>query len=953
MKIKYLFLIIFLAGCVHSNIFKTGRSPAAASKNGVLGTVTEDEAMVFPKVGGSVLLKFVVLADEKGQWNKITFIDPRVFAFHYEYLATLPEFKGYTFKQVEAVSLKPQGRKALLGILSSEMGMREGHWDNKTTYSLTTEEVPDLAVIKTIERSLVRWIKKNTSDTGDLLEIYEELFFKPGPNQEQEVAGRLSDFKKANIDVKFADALEAGTVFTEGWGVGRVALLETAADVEKAIQNSQLGSDVVLVVGSDLRELPPVAAVISAVPLTEASHLVLLAQMYGIPLAYEKDAMKHRRASYGKWAFVQATGESLEFYDGLSSQEVEILRRSRTQNSLQAAVDWTTNQILEVASIQSNQVAAYGGKATQFGLIRRTIPGNTRAKAMGIPVSYYRQFLQTSIVSDGKTLAKALAETLGTLTVQASYMQVDAKMKEVRALMKSATLDPKLVQNIRAELAKNFPGDKVRLKLRSSSNVEDGAEFNGAGLYESEGVCLSGCDKDDFTKGLVKVWSSLYTTRGYWARQRFGVDEGKVGMGLLVHPPYKGEIANGVVRFKMSDEGPVVEILGVPGEELSVTNAEQGGVNERVVVEKQHDGGLYISTYRPLKNTPAGRMLMHTNHYTSLAELMTKLHQAWPHKILNYEIESEWKLVNENNQERIDIKQVRMVPQVKKIKIGSGKYRMLTDNTWSFEGGWGSSAREMPWRVEKLNLAVAPFTDKEFNGKKLVIKNASIQFLGKSYPLSVGVQKFEKEGDYGGNLRIDLSNPNLPLLQLKIYMSKEANSFMTYHSPYIRLSMSMQEPGNRGSVWDTDLSEFSDGRVFSSLEEKPRSFKFKKEACPITIKGTSSKRWLTTDNENRFFDALTISGVLKRPLHLSGYPFTNYYLQQHQGTSDFWFDLYGDPKLTPAEKQELAQKGIRYFEIRGASENLLEVFDSDYNKTPQFSECGGESEEHDYSDGEG
>ena len=78
-----------------------------------------------------------------------------------------------------------------------------------------------------------------------------------------------------------------------------------------------------------------------------------------------------------------------------------------------------------------------------------------------------------------------------------------------------------------------FPDPEVLLSCRSSTNAEDGEEFNGAGLYDSK----SGRPADDFrpagscphptykplSLALKKVWASTYNLNAFLARERFGI----------------------------------------------------------------------------------------------------------------------------------------------------------------------------------------------------------------------------------------------------------------------------------------------------------------------------------------------------------------------------------------------------------------------------------------------
>jgi len=92
-------------------------------------------------------------------------------------------------------------------------------------------------------------------------------------------------------------------------------------------------------------------------------------------------------------------------------------------------------------------------------------------------------------------------------------------------------------------MSKTWPGQRVR--LRSSSNTEDLPQFNGAGLYISEGADAEATDKD-LANGIRAVWASLWRLRAYDEREYYNIDQSAVAMAVLIHEAFPSEKANGV-----------------------------------------------------------------------------------------------------------------------------------------------------------------------------------------------------------------------------------------------------------------------------------------------------------------------------------------------------------------------------------------------------------------------
>jgi phosphoenolpyruvate synthase/pyruvate phosphate dikinase len=118
-----------------------------------------------------------------------------------------------------------------------------------------------------------------------------------------------------------------------------------------------------------------------------------------------------------------------------------------------------------------------------------------------------------------------------------------AGLAEVRALVERHPVAPALLAAIEAELRARFGAAPTR--LRSSSNTEDLVGFSGAGLYESLSVALGDPDRP-IAGGLRRVWASLWLPRAYDEREQANIDHARTSMGVLVHPAFPDERANGV-----------------------------------------------------------------------------------------------------------------------------------------------------------------------------------------------------------------------------------------------------------------------------------------------------------------------------------------------------------------------------------------------------------------------
>ncbi len=287
---------------------------------------------------------------------------------------------------------------------------------------------------------------------------------------------------------------------------------------------------------------------------TPLAHINVLSQNRGTPNMALRGAFDdpELRALEERWVSLEVRQDGYEleevsqevadqWWDEHKPSTVAIPNVDKETSELRNIEDLVNLEADSIYDAVKKATVTYGGKAAHFATLAH-IEGLPVPKAFAIPVHYYFEFMQTH------GFDAQVAAMLADPEFQASPEVRDVRLEELRDAMKEAPIDPQFMSELRAKLAADFPGQRMR--FRSSTNAEDLDGFTGAGLYTSKSGDESGNNPDDaertFDNAIRKVWASVWFFRAFEERRYRGIAHEDVGMALLVHRSFPDEHANGV-----------------------------------------------------------------------------------------------------------------------------------------------------------------------------------------------------------------------------------------------------------------------------------------------------------------------------------------------------------------------------------------------------------------------
>ena len=368
--------------------------------------------------------------------------------------------------------------------------------------------------------------------------------------------------------------------------------------------------------------LPRVGGVMTTVIQTPLSHVNLRAIQNKIPNAFIRDPLAidsisnllnkniYFRVEQDNYYIREASVEEVNnWYEDIRPKEEQF-----------PPLNLTYTSILPLDEVEFSMYDGFGAKCANVATMRKFgFPAGTIPDGYGVPFYFYQEFMEYN------NFFEKIEEIINEEDFILDRDVRNDKLKQFRSDIKKGEMPQWMLDEL-ASMHESFPiGTSVR--CRSSTNNEDLPGFNGAGLYDSK---TQHPDEGHISKSIKQVFSSLWNLRAFDERDFYRINHFTTSMGVLCHPNYSNELANGVgvsIDPLYNTENTFYLNTQV-GEEL-ITNPGNTSIPEEVLLDRVSASENDFIVIQRSNLSLDGELILDEKHLDEMREYLSVIHDEF------------------------------------------------------------------------------------------------------------------------------------------------------------------------------------------------------------------------------------------------------------------------------------------------------------------------------------
>ncbi len=435
-------------------------------------------------------------------------------------------------------------------------------------------------------------------------------------NNELQYDDEVDLYENSRVPVLFESDLYAGVDFwglnqAEGFGFFRHMTLEEIPGPKDIVLYDILPNN-----------LPRVGGIMTSVIQTPLSHVNLRAIQNNIPNAFVRDPLEVDSIAnlLNHFVYYRVDQSGFELREATVEEVNDWFEDLRPEEDQVPPLNLDQKEILSLDDIEFEMFDSFGAKCSNVATMRTFgFPDLTIPNGYGVPFYFYQEFMQYN------DFFTEVEEMIANPQFQSNRNVRAQMLGDFREEIEAANM-PSWMMTELANMQYSFPiGTSIR--CRSSSNNEDLAGFNGAGLYTSK---TQHPHEGHISKSIKQVYASLWNLRAFEERDFYRIDHFKTSMGVLCHPNYSDERANGVAvsTDPIYDTEHTFYLNTQLGEDL-ITNPGINSIPEEILTDADASGDAGVTIVQHSNLVPEDSLLMSAFYLDQMREFLSVIHNEF------------------------------------------------------------------------------------------------------------------------------------------------------------------------------------------------------------------------------------------------------------------------------------------------------------------------------------